>query len=29
MDDETNGWMNEWVMWKSFTKNDHDIFYYM
>jgi hypothetical protein len=29
MDDRMDEWMNERVTWKSFTKNDHDILYYM
>jgi hypothetical protein len=24
-----DGWRNEWMDEKSFTKNDHDIIYYM
>jgi hypothetical protein len=29
MDDGTNGWMNRSCDEKSFTKNDHDVLYYM
>jgi hypothetical protein len=29
MDEGMDGWMDWRVTWKSFTKNDHDVVYYM